>query len=759
MTIDDLGAFCLLAGSLAVWIALHCVFWRYLIFHDSWRYNFPVLLAVSRSMACSGMPDWLGGVDSGTPVALYASQFGLTNPIRLALLFLMSCLKPGLTGAIYFQKFHILALYLSFAAGMYVMGRVLYRHRLSALYLFAATLFAGLTMETTHSDQTVLILFWLPWIVSCFVLFHRERAEHHAHWYLNAAVLLAALQSLYPSPHLTAFSAALALALYGALKPAAFFDGLRRHWRCLWPAGVVLALTGADLGFLLRQFQDHVPSLRPEMSITLSEIGVTAFAQPTSLIHAFFPFGLLVPLEGLAAGLRDWSVSLGLPDFIAFDYPLDVMMFFVGTIPILLTAIFLMRPGSVALRAGWGFFALITLLVAMQQTRLYFLIFELPFFDLFRAYLHMALLAVFAVLTISGYGMEALLDLEPVERRRLAFHPFFFTAVLAADVAVALGWLFALPGSKAAIPGSLAVDACILVSGFAAVAWAVYGDASALRRMSAVIVVLVLVQGLYQAQIYRILGTPVPEAIQRFGLDEADRTAISAPAMHDPGALTRKLCTRFAECYLSRRDTASLKLDREGTFLRSRHEAVFQSGLAPEVVAALSAVDHPIFWTSRRAEPYANAAELTRMLDDHAADIARHLREVVYVRPQDLAHIGAAVAQGPEPVLAQVERGLDWWRLSYRAEGPFYLNAAIAYNAHWQASLGGRPATVVRGNFGGLALAVPAGAGTVELRYVDPASGLFFASRILMALAGFLAAVWLTWSTLAAPQRTSRRDC
>jgi len=145
------------------------------------------------------------------------------------------------------------------------------------------------------------------------------------------------------------------------------------------------------------------------------------------------------------------------------------------------------------------------------------------------------------------------------------------------------------------------------------------------------------------------------------------------------------------------------------------------------------------------------------MLNAHAADIVRHLREVVYLEPQDLERLGHAADQGAEPVLSQLERGFDWWCLSYRAEGPFYLNAAIAYDPDWHALASGRPAVVVRGNFGGLSLAVPAGAGTVELRYVDPASELFFASRILMGLAGFLAAVWLAWSTVAARPRSSRR--
>ena len=77
----------LLAGILVIWALVQGGFWHRLIYHDTWLYNFPVLAAISRSMACSGMPDWLGGVNSGTPMALYTSSFSLTNPIRLPLLF------------------------------------------------------------------------------------------------------------------------------------------------------------------------------------------------------------------------------------------------------------------------------------------------------------------------------------------------------------------------------------------------------------------------------------------------------------------------------------------------------------------------------------------------------------------------------------------------------------------------------------------------------------------------------------------------
>ena len=105
-------------------------------------------------------------------------------------------------------------------------------------------------------------------------------------------------------------------------------------------------------------------------------------------------------------------------------------------------------------------------------------------------------------------------------------------------------------------------------------------------------------------------------------------------------------------------------------------------------------------------------------------------------------------------MLSELSRGVDRLRLSYRAEAPFYLNAAIAYDRHWRLYANGRRLVAVRGNFGGIVAAVPAGAGTIEFRYVNRASELFFASRILMGLAGLAVAAWLAYGACSARWRT-----
>ena len=728
-----------------------------LIYHDNWTFNFPILAAVSRDMACRFMPDWRDKIGSDTPLALYSSTSTLTNPFRIAWLFLTSCVQPGVEIADYLYKIHIFSLYLTFVVGMYVMGCVPYRHILSAVYLSAATLFAGLCMESMHSDQTTAILFWLPRIVTCVGKFHRARYERQAHWYLNAAVMLTALQALDQAPHFTAFAARLALVLYAALEPQAVLDGVRLHGKRLRPAAIVLLLTAAHLHYLLSELGHYTPSLRyaatshAEMRLDLANLSETGFAQPSAFLGSFLPLTFIRAFDSLADGLHAWYaghlLAILSPERRFFVYQLDAVMFFVGIIPTLLAAAFLMQPGAARRRAGWGLFALGSFLAALQQSRLYLLIFELPFFNLFRSYLLVALFGIFAVLVMSGYGVDALLTLEAAPRRRLAGRALALTSALAVVATLVFLWLFTLPVPTVTLPAArftlpepnvklryaALVGASMLASGLGVLAWAVYAAADVRRGISVVILVLALSHADYQAYIYRFLSIQVDEGIARFGLDEIDRRPMPQAAAVNPGALTRKLRTIFAQCYLCLRDTASLRLDHEGTFFRSSGEAVFQPSLKRNVVEALSAVVHPIFWTSRCAVPYANAAaELTRELNGHAADISERLNEVVHVRREDIGRLGQVPDGEPATILLHLARGADWTHRSYRAKAPFCLNAAIANFRHWRITVGGKVVRALRGNFGGIVILVPAGLGEIEFRYVNRASELFFATRLLM---------------------------
>ena len=69
-----------MAVAAALWLSVHGVFWGRLIYHDAWAHNFPMLFAISKSMACAGLPEWLGKVDSGTPVSIYTVSTTIHQP-------------------------------------------------------------------------------------------------------------------------------------------------------------------------------------------------------------------------------------------------------------------------------------------------------------------------------------------------------------------------------------------------------------------------------------------------------------------------------------------------------------------------------------------------------------------------------------------------------------------------------------------------------------------------------------------------------
>ena len=142
-------------------------------------------------------------------------------------------------------------------------------------------------------------------------------------------------------------------------------------------------------------------------------------------------------------------------------------------------------------------------------------------------------------------------------------------------------------------------------------------------------------------------------------------------------------------------------------------------------------------------------AELVARLNGHKADIGEHLRSVVYLPELDLGRIGVpAPGSRGSAELTFVERGSDAVRLRYRSDVPVILNAAITFDPHWRARVNGSPAAVWHGNLNGLAVALPAGPGSVELSFRSGVAHAFFYSRYLCLIAGAVAAAWLARSAV-----------
>ena len=151
-----------LAGVISAWSVLHWLYRNTLVWHDSWKHNFPETYGIAHNSGCGEFAHWLTFPDTGTPTTIYAISISLTQPIRSLLMAWWSCSHPQPFDAMLIYKIQIFVIYLGFALGMFVLGRVLFRHWLSAVYLTAAALFAGFCVDSIHSDQSVIMVFWMP---------------------------------------------------------------------------------------------------------------------------------------------------------------------------------------------------------------------------------------------------------------------------------------------------------------------------------------------------------------------------------------------------------------------------------------------------------------------------------------------------------------------------------------------------------------------------------------------------------------------
>jgi len=194
----------LLLALCATWLLLHLAYAQTLIFHDSWKHGFPLIFGIVKQSQCGVLPSWFGMIDNGSPLIIYLVSVSLTQVVLLPFLYLMGCLHPDVIPAMYAYKLEIYLSYLIFSFGMYLLGRVLFRHALAAAYLLAATLFSGMSLDNAHSSQIVSIVFWVPWILICVVLAFRDVGSRLFLPYVNAAVLLTCAQLLDQYPHITA---------------------------------------------------------------------------------------------------------------------------------------------------------------------------------------------------------------------------------------------------------------------------------------------------------------------------------------------------------------------------------------------------------------------------------------------------------------------------------------------------------------------------------------------------------------------------
>jgi hypothetical protein len=739
------GPWIAIAG-LAVWLVLQVGHWSsFVYFHDAWRHNFPRLYSIARASGCGDLARWDGNVDSGWPVIIETVSSATTNAFRLPTLILNGCLGLEVTPALFMYKAEILGMWLVLAASTYVLGRTLFRSRLAAAFVFVAVLFASMGLDDLHSDQDAVILFWLPWILLCAVRAHRNRANGKGALYFNLTILFLCLQAFDHYPHFPLVIASIGGGLYVLLFPRAFAEFIKNQCRWLWPAIIPLAVTGAEMIIFKDAITGYVPSQREDLVIDLSNNSESGWVQPTVLLTSFLPLGTLSGFDSFAHSMEQWLQTRGILHHNLFIFRPNSLIYSMGFIPTIFAIVFAIRPGMWRIRAWWLAFTAIIFAISVQETQISYAMFRLPFFDVFRTYSLFGLFPVFAVLVMSGYGIDAFLELRLVERRRLLWRS---VAVFAVGAVLSLAMLGALELNRPIGPDidlqtvtGLALDAGIVLFGCMAI-WFACRSRAAHVGVLLLAAALVVSQVVYTQQVYRLLGITLPDVLDNYGLDGVDATRLAPEIANDPNAFERKECTQFGECYLSERDSVSLRRDGQGTFLRSSGEPAIQDGLQKDVILALSGITHPVFWLSARVQPYQGIDELLKTLNAHRGDIQQYLASVALVRHFEVPPDGFPAAPDENDArLITLSRAKDSVHLTYASSGATYLNAAINRAPGWIATVNGQPVQTLDTEYGGILIPLPAGGGDIQLTFRPPAMDFFFYSRYVMALFGVAAVV------------------
>jgi hypothetical protein len=746
-------------GGLVVWLALQVGHWSsFVYFHDAWRHNFPRLYSIARASGCGDLARWDGNVDSGWPVIIETVSSATTNAFRLPTLILNGCLGLDVTPALFMYKAEILGMWLVLAASTYVLARTLFRSRLAAAFVFVAVLLASVGLDDLHSDQDAVILFWLPWILLCAVRAHRNRANSKGALYFNLLVLFLCLQAFDHYPHFPLVIACVGGGLYVLLYPRACAEFIKNQWRWLWPAIIPLVVTGADMVIFKNTITGYVPSQREDLVIDLSNNSESGWVQPTVLLTSFLPLGTLSGFDSFAHSMEQWLVARGVLHHNLFVFRPNSLIYSIGFIPTIFAIVFAIRPGMWRIRTWWLAFTAIIFAISVQETQISYAMFHLPFFDVFRTYSLFGLFPVFAVLVMSGYGIDAFLELGLTERRRLLWRSvgvFAAGALLSLAVLAGLSWYVPINqdiGSQTAI--GLAFDAGIIVFGCLAI-WFACRSRAAHLGVLVLVAALVISQVVYTQQVYRLLGIRLPDVLDSYGLDSADAIKLAPEIESDPNAFERKECTAFGECYLSDRDSVSLRRDGQGTFLRSSSEPAIQDGLSKDAIRALSGITHPVFWLSARVQPYQGIDELLRTLNANAGGIQRFLASVALVRHFEVPASGFPAAPDDNDArLITLSRAKDSIHLTYASSTPTYLNAAINHAPGWTAAVNGQRVQILDTEYGGLLIPLPPGGGDIQLEYRPPEMDFFFYSRYVLAVLGVAAVVAIVSGAFGSARRS-----
>jgi len=723
---------------LAVWLGIHIFFFDRFIFHDSWQHNFAIAFRVFNESSCGKITTWINNVDNGSSTTIYLISQSLTQAIVLPFMLLMSCLKPSLLTSIYAFKIQIFIAYLAFSLGMSVLGQLVFKNRLTSVYLFTTTLFAGMSLDNLHSSQIMSIMFWIPWIVSSFILAAQTLSSIGKAFWINVCILLICAQSLDQYPHFIVLFCAISILCF-VLPNRQILNGFLCIPKFLFVPGILaVIITAAQMSIIKSTIGDYQPSLRADLIVHPSQFGETGFLQLTAFLSSFFPITMLAGFENFANGMGLIAQKFGAqPGARLFIFRLDSLLMMIGILPLLFISFFISQRKFNRYEIGLLFFVAIYLLISIQQTKLYLLLFHLPFFNLFRSYFLLTPFIIFGLLLASACGFTAFLNCTTEARKKIGRLALilFSTAALTCVICICLLYAYSnwQPNGIKNVVSGLLIDILMLIISMIIFFRLCYQPLEK-KYFKFILFFYIVMQGFVLGFVYDVTSESSQALLKRYtNYSQNIKTA----------EFSKLPCHNFSSCYTSSEPKVSLNLDLNGTFLRNKSEPIFyKSSIGQSMVEKLTGLTAPTAWISNRVVATQDKAKIPSLLVKNIVEGSSAQPNIIQVKDFQEMY-------GPRN-LFKAEVSIKHWgsekiNIYYSANDDGYIFIPLNYDIHWVARLQNRDIETFRANLGGTAIQVPEGSGEISISYYNPSERFLWISRVIIVFLGTLSIVYISF--------------
>jgi len=294
---------------------------------------------------------------------------------------------------------------------------------------------------------------------------------------------------------------------------------------------------------------------------------------------------------------------------------------------------------------------------------------------------------------MSGYGMDAFLTLGAEARRRMLSRALITVGAMTALAAAAVAWPL-IEGDSRALAAKM--TPYLIVDGVssspAESPWSGPPAAGIPRGRPSCWCSSSVARRACTLSWRTDVGISERRLIGQYRLDPDDMTRLPAEIVSDPNRFGGRSAKTSRMLRLAAGHGFAPKRPQRYV-LAEQAEPIFQAGLTPTVVGALSGVTHPVFWFSDAA-----AVGVTRpswpIASAHTRMISVGTFSASSVSATGRPEPRSSPGHGDRHLLTALQRARNSVRLAYRSDGDAFLNALITYDHDWRATVNGTPVPV-----------------------------------------------------------------